>query len=220
MRTRIRADFPRGIAIRLGTTSTSSAGAATTSRRVETLCSVTVARAPGRSASDVTEAVSSPAALAPTSTIPAPPAVAGAPFARALPTSRLRSCGAVSSGRACASTAAAPATAAAAALVPFTVANAGSPSGETPGSDVGSPMPGAAMSGSSELENERPRDEKEATRFANGFASRWARPTETPRRTPRRSPPRIARAARCGIATTGMSTSLESPSDPAGRLPP
>ena len=66
------------------------------------------------------------------------------------------------------------------ALVPFTLAKAGSPSAPLPGSAVTSAVPGAVTSGFATAPKERPRDEKVAMRFARLFASVRTSPTAMP----------------------------------------
>src|SRR5207245_4438965 len=81
-------------------------------------------------------------------------------------------------GRDSASNAAAPATTAAATLEPLTAANRGAPSSSTPGSDVMSPTPGAAMSGFGVPSNASPPDENGATVPRSGLAPIDAAPTD------------------------------------------
>ena len=126
----------------------------TRSQRVETLRIVTervelhpgpVARAKASVAG--CETSSTPAA-APISTSPSPCAACGVPRRlSAVPTSALRSSGAVSSGRAWTAMAASPATTAAAALAPSTSTKRDFAPGVTPGSTVTTPTPGPATSG-------------------------------------------------------------------------
>jgi hypothetical protein len=116
--------------------------------------------------------------------------------------------------------AAAAATDAAAALVPFTVANDGEPSGVAPGALVASPTPEATTSGFARPSNARPRDENAAIRARSGLAVSCTGPIDTPTSAPTSRAASNASAGPLGTVTTGTPISSDRPSAPGGSRSP